>query len=154
MTNFTNTHNALLALRDENIKISQTKTGEAIHQTQRNKIGGTLREALLADLMALFPYSDNPDDIVVYSTAEGIIFEIPNASVRDGITNPNGSGAISLEIGFTVKNLEYNAKDASEAYEITVAEREAKRAEAEAKKRAKIAKDTEARAKRANKGQG
>lgn len=154
MTNFTNTHNALLALRNENIKISQTKTGEAIHQTQRNKIGGTLREALLADLMALFPYSDNPDDIVVYSTAEGIIFEVPNASVRDGITNPNGSGAISLEIGFTVKNLEYNAKDASEAYEITVAEREAKRAEAEAKKRAKIAKDTEARAKRANKGQG
>lgn len=148
--NFTNTLNALNSLKTASVKISQTKTGEAIHQTQRNQIGATLREALLADLEALFPYSDNAEDIVVYSTADGIIFEVPNASVSDGITNPNGSGAISLEIGFTVKNLEYNAKDASEAYAVTVAEREAKRLEAEAKKKAKIERDN---AKRANKGQ-
>ena len=150
MTNFTNTLATLLALRGENIKISDTKTGEAIHQTQRNKIGSTLREALFKDLTEIFPYSDNAEDIVAYITAEGIVLEVPNPSVKDNITNPTGSGAITLEIGFTVKNLEYNAQESSEAYAVTLAEREAKRLEAEAKKKAKIERDT---IKRANKGQ-
>lgn len=146
MTNFTNTLTALNELKEVEVKISQTKTGEAIHQTQRNKIGATMRAALLADLVKVFPISENPEDIVVYNTAEGIIFEIPNASVRDNITNANGSGAISLEIGFTVKSLEYNAKDNSEAYEVTLAEKAAKKAEAEAKKAKKIEADKKARA--------
>ena len=148
MINFTNTTTALNALKNSAIKISQTKNGEAIHQTQRNKIGSILRNALFADLKEIFPLSDNADDIVCYFTADGIILEVPNASVNDTITNPNGSGAISLEIGFTVKNLEYNARDMSEAYAVEVAEKEAKAKEAAEKKAKKIAKDTAMRTKK------
>lgn len=143
--NFTNTNTALNALKNTTVKVSQTKNGEAIHQTMRNKIGSVLREALFADLKEIFPISENAGDIVAYLTADGIILEIPNESVKDTITNPNGSGAISLEIGFTVKSLEYNAQDSSDAYAVDIAEKEAKRAEAEAKKAKKIAKDEVAR---------
>lgn len=152
--NFTNTNTALNALKSTVIKVSQTKNGEAIHQTMRNKIGSVLREALFTDLKEIFPLSENADDIVCYFTADGIILEVPNSSVKDTITNPNGSGAISLEIGFTVKSLEYNAQDMSEAYEVEMAEKEAKK-KAEAEKKAKkIAKDEANRkAKAEKKGQ-
>lgn len=151
MTNFTNTNTALNALKGTAVKVSQTKNGEAIHQTMRNKIGAVLREALFADLKEVFPYSENAEDIVAYLTADGIILEIPNESVKDTITNPNGSGAISLEIDFTVKSLEYNAQDSSEAYAVTLAEKEAK-AKADAEKKAKkIAKDTADRKAKAEK---
>ena len=148
MTNFINTLTALNALKGSVIKISQTKNGEAIHQTQRNKIGAVLRNALFTDLSAIFPVSDNADDIVVYLTDDGIILEVPNESVRDNITNVNGSGALSLEIGFTVKSLEYHAKDKSDAYAVDLAEKEAKAKEAAEKKAKKIAKDSAARAKK------
>lgn len=156
MTNFINTNTALNALKGTTIKVSQTKNGEAIHQTMRNKIGAVLREALFADLKEIFPTSTNPEDIVAYFTADGIILEIPNESVKDTITNVNGSGAISLEIGFTVKNLEYNAQDSAEAYEVDRAEKEAKakaKEEAKAKKIAKDEADRKAKAKaKAEKG--
>ena len=148
MTNFTNTLTALNALKGSEIKISQTKNGEAIHQTQRNKIGAVLRNALFTDLSAIFPVSDNADDIVVYLTADGIILEVPNESVRDNITSVNGSGALSLEIGFTVKSLEYHAKDESDAYAVKLANKEAEAKEAAEKKAKKIAKDSAARAKK------
>ena len=143
--NFTNTNTALTALKGAEIKISQTKNGEAIHQTTRNKIGAILRNALFSDLNEIFPISDNAEDIVCYLTADGIILEVPNESVKDGVTNANGSGAISLEIGFTVKSLEYNARDMSDAYAVEVAEKEAKKREADEKKAKKIAKDTATR---------
>ena len=72
MNNFTNTLSALTNLKSSEIKVSQTKNGEAIHQTMRNKIGAALREALFTDLAKIFPFSDNPDDIVAYFTADGI----------------------------------------------------------------------------------
>ena len=141
MTNFSNTLTALNALKNATVKISQTKNGEAIHQTQRNKMGAILREALFTDLSKIFPLSDNAEDIVVYLTEDGIVLEVPNASVKDNISNVNGSGAITLEIGFTVKSLEYNAQDKAEAYSVDLAEKERKAKEAEVKKKAKIAKD-------------
>ena len=152
MTNFTNTQNALNSIKGITVKVSQTKNGEAIHQTMRNKIGSVLREALYADLKNIFPMSDNSEDIVAYLTADGIILEVPNESVKDTITNVNGSGAISLEIGFTVKSLEYNAQDMSEAYAIDVAEKEAKRKATEEKKAKKIATDKANREAKAKKG--
>ena len=150
--NFINTSTALNSLKGVTVKVSQTKNGEAIHQTMRNKIGAVLREALYNDLKEIFPLSDNPEDIVVYFTADGIILEVPNESVKDTITNPNGSGAISLEIGFTVKSLEYNAQDMSEAYAVEVAEKEAKRKADEEKKAKKIATDKANREAKAKKG--
>ena len=152
MTNFINTSTALNSLKGVTVKVSQTKNGEAIHQTMRNKIGAVLREALYNDLKEIFPLSENPEDIVVYLTADGIILEVPNESVKDTITNPNGSGAISLEIGFTVKSLEYNAQDMSEAYAVEVAEKEAKRKADEEKKAKKIATDKANREAKAKKG--
>ena len=147
MTNFINTNTVLNALKGTTVKVSQTKNGETIHQTMRNKIGALLREALFADLKEIFPASTNPEDIVAYLTADGIILEIPNESVKDTITNVSGSGAITLEIGFAVKSLEYNAQDESESHKVKVAEKEAKAKELAEKKAKKIAKDNAARKK-------
>ena len=141
MTNFVNTEMALNALKGTTIKISNTKNGEAIHQTMRNKIGAVLREALFKDLAEIFPITENTEDIVAYLTADGIILEIPNESVLNGISNVNGSGAISLEIGFTVKSLEYNARDSAEAYEVDLAEKAMKEKAKAEQKAKKIARD-------------
>ena len=146
------TISALEGVRDLNIKISDTKNGECIHQTQRNKIGAILRNALVEDFKEIFPASDEPTAIVAYLTDDGLVLEIPNASVKDNITNVEGSGAITVELGFTVKNLTYNAQDKSDAYAVEVAEKEAKEKEKAEKKAKKIAKDTETRAKK--KGEG
>lgn len=149
----TNTIKALEEIKALAIKISDTKNGECIHQTQRNGIGAKLREALATDFMEIFPISENPDDIVAYLTADGLVLEIPNDTVKDNITNVEGSGAITVELGFTVKSLVYNAQDESEAYKVKVAEKEAK-AKAEAEKKAKkIAADNKARAKKKGEGQ-
>lgn len=139
---------ALEAIKQEEVKISATKNGECIHQAQRNAIGAKLREALVADFMEIFPVTEEAQAIVAYLTEDGLVLEIPNESVSDHITNPNGSGAITVELGFTVKSLEYNAKDRSEAYTIDLAEKQARaRAKAEevAKKKAR---DASARAKK------
>lgn len=144
----TNTINALNEVKSQTFKISDTKSGECIHQTQRNKLGAALREALIEDFTKIFPISDDPEAIVAYVTADGLVLEIPNTSIKDNITNVEGSGAITVELGFAVKGLKYNAQDASEAYKIDLAEKEAK-AKAEAEKKAKkIAKDKEARQKK------
>ena len=137
----TNTITALNSIKDLNIKISATKNGECIHQTQRNAIGALLREAIVEDFVKIFPISDNAEDIVAYLTADGLVLEIPNESVKDNITEVDGSGAITVELGFTVKGLRYNAQDASEAYKVEVAEKEAKKKAAAEKKAKDIAKD-------------
>lgn len=141
MIKLTNTATALEALKEVAIKVSQTQKGDCIHQTQRNKILAQLRDALFADVSTAFPPSANAQDIVAYYTDDGIILEIPNESVCDSLTSVDGSGAISVEIGFTIKSLEYNAKDEAEAHAVKVAEKEAK-AKADAEKKAKkMAKD-------------
>ena len=148
--------NTILALKDIKelaVKISDTKNGECIHQTQRNGIGAKLREALAQDFLQIFPYSENAEDIVAYVTDDGLVLEIPNQSVKDGISNVNGSGAITVELGFTVKNLEYNAQDESESHKVKVAEKEAKAKELAEKKAKKIAADNKARAKKKGEGQ-
>lgn len=137
----TNTISALNSIKDLDIKISATKNGECIHQTQRNAIGTKLREALVEDFSKIFPISDNAEDIVAYLTADGLVLEIPNESVKDNITEVDGSGAITVELGFTVKGLRYNAQDASEAYKVDIAEKEAKKKAAAEKKAKNIAKD-------------
>lgn len=150
----TNTIQALEEMKNLAIKISDTKNGECIHQTQRNGIGATLRAALVEDFTKIFPISDNPEAIVAYLTEDGLVLEIPNETVKDNITNADGSGAITVELGFTVKSLTYNAQDKSEAFKVEVAEKEAKeKAKAEAKAR-KIAADKKARAEKAKKQNG
>lgn len=137
----TNTLNALNEIKSQTFKISATKNGECIHQTQRNNLGATLRTALVEDFTKIFPITDDANAIVAYLTEDGLVLEVPNASIQDNLTEVEGSGAISIELGFSIKNLRYNAQDESEAYKVKVAEKEAK-AKAEAEKKAKnIAKD-------------
>ena len=149
-----NTMRALNELKNKEIKISKTTKGECIHQTMRNSIGAELRSALSADLMEIFPYSEQAGDIVAYLTEDGVVLEVPNESVQDQLTSPIGSGAITLEIGFTVKSLEYNAQDESEAFKIVLADKEAnakKKAEEKARKIAKSEAFREAQKARLNK---
>lgn len=138
---FENVSTVLNEIKSKKVRISQTKNGECIHQTDRNNIGAELRKALASDLSAIFPISENAEDIVAYVTADGVVLEVPNTYIKDNITNVSGSGAITLEIGFAVKSLEYNAQDESEAYAVKVAEKEAKAQEAAEKKAKDIAKD-------------
>ena len=141
---------ALETVKTKDYKITLTKTEkEVIHQTQRNELGALLRTALAKDFLTLFPPTNSSaNDVVAYLTADGTILEIPNKSIRDKITNADGSGAISVEISVSVKGLEYNAADASDAYQVDLADKAAKaQAKAEEKAR-KVTRDTAARAKK------
>lgn len=144
----TNTMETLNAIKEIAIKISTTKSGESIHQTQRNQIGAMLREALIKDLMAIFPPSENADAIVAYHTKEGLMLEIPNSSVADNMSNSTGSGAITVNLDYTVKNLEYNAKDESEAYAVDLADKMAKEKKKAEDKQKKMEQDKRLRAKK------
>lgn len=126
------------------IPISNTTRGEQIQQTFRNKLTAQLKEALFEDCMESFPASE-VNGIIPYLTKDGVILELPNESVADGITNDIGSGAISIEMKFTIKGLEYNAADESEDYDLHLLEKQRKAEEAEKKKADKIARDRKAR---------
>lgn len=148
----TNTIETLNAIKEMTIKISNTKSGECIHQTQRNQIGAMLRSALIKDLAEIFPPSENADAIVAYHTKDGLVLEIPNSSVADNMTNTCGSGAITVNLDYIVKSLEYNAKDESEAYEIDLADKIAKERKKAEDKVKKVEQDKKLREKK-KKGQ-
>lgn len=131
-------------IMEYDIPISNTTRGEQIQQTYRNKLTAKLREALFEDCSASLADSE----IYTFLTKDGVILEIPNESIANGITNDIGSGAISIEMKFTIKGLEYNATDESSDYEISVAEKRQKALDAEKKKAEKIARDRKAREER------
>lgn len=138
----TNFMQALNEVKQGVFRITQMSNGkEAIQQTERNKLKTDLTTALNADINAIYPKTENGNDIVSYFIDGDIVLEVPNESIADKVTNIDGSGAISISISVKVNGLEYNAEVASEDYLAKVAEKEAKkRAEAE-KKAKKIAKD-------------
>ena len=145
---------AIAKIKGGEYKVTIAKNGkENIHQTQRNEIGAMLREALSLDLAEIFPITDACDQPIAYVTADGAILEIPNESVKDKVSNPDGSGAISVEFSVSVKSLDYNAANESDAYQVVRAEKAAKaQAKAEEKAR-KMARDAAARAKKKGEGQ-
>lgn len=124
--------------------ISNTTRGEQIQQTFRNKLTTQLKEVLFEDCTASFPF-DDATGIIAYRTKEGVVLEIPNSSVADNITNEFGSGAISIEMKFTIKGLEYNAEEMAEEFDMKLREKAANEKEAERKKQAKIERDRKAR---------
>lgn len=144
-----NLMSAIATIKEGEYRVTVTKSGgEQIHQTERNQIGALLRNALSRDLAVLFPASDDGNAVVAYTTADGAILEIPNESICNKVSNPDGSGAISVGFSVKIKGLNYNAKDASDAYAVDLANKAA-RAQEEAKTKAKnIARDTAARAKK------
>ena len=140
----TQVENLLNEIMEMEIPISNTSRGEAIHQTFRNKLTKQLREALFEDCMASFPATDN-QAVLPYLTKDGVILELPNTSVADNMSNEFGSGAISIEMNFTIKGLEYNAADESEDYDLKVLQKQREEEEREKKKADKIARDRKAR---------
>lgn len=139
-----NTRAFLEALGEMEMPITNTTRGEQIQQTFRNNLTAQLKETLFEDCSESFP-ADDPSGIMAYRVKEGVILEIPNGSIADGITNEYGSGAISIEIKFTIKGLEYNAADYAEEYDIIQKDKAIKAAETERKKNEKIKRDRAAR---------
>ena len=131
-------------LMEADIPISNTSRGEQIHQTRRNEITKRLKEALFEDCLVSFS-NETEEGIVPYLTKDGVILELPNASIADGITNDFGSGAISIEMRFTIKSLEYNAADESEDYDLKEIQKQKDKEDREKKKADKIARDRKAR---------
>ena len=139
-----NTQSFLEKMISLDIPISNTTRGEQIQQTFRNNLTNQLKEVLFEDCLASFPF-DNESGIIAYRTKEGVILEVPNSSVADNITNEYGSGAISIELKFTIKGLEYNAEEMAEDYDASIREKQVKLAETERKKAEKIKRDRAAR---------
>ena len=133
-----NLTNLIVALKDREFKITTTTKGvEQLQQTQRNTLKAELLTALLADLKAVYPYA--------YRVKDGIMLEIENGSIADGVKNPDGSGAISVTIDIKINDLETNAQTETENYEIETAEKVAKKEKANKKKAEKIASDKKER---------
>ena len=129
-----NLKNLIVALKDRDFKITTTAKGvEQLHQTQRNTLKAELLNALFSDIAKTHEYT--------YRVEDGIMLEIENASVADKITNENGSGAITITIDIKVNDLETNAEQEKENYEIKTAEKVAKQEKANKAKAEKIARD-------------
>ena len=132
-------------LMELEVPISNTTRGEQIQQTYRNKFTAKLREALFEDCKESFA---DGNDIMPFITKDGVILEVPNETVANNMENDIGSGAISIEMSFTIKGLEYNASDESDNYALDLEEKAAKKRAEEKKKADKIAKDRKAREER------
>lgn len=142
-----NVKNFLMQLSAKDIPISNTSKGEQIHQTYRNQLTAQLKDALFEDCLVNFPFDDE-NGIFPYRVKEGVILEVPNASIADKITNEYGSGAISVELKFTVKDLDYNAEEMAEDYDCDVRRKASAAAEREKKKSEQIKRSQAARAAR------
>jgi hypothetical protein len=142
-----NTRAFLEALGEMEMPITNTTRGEQIQQTFRNNLTAQLKETLFEDCSESFP-ADDPSGIMAYRVKEGVILEIPNSSVADGITNEYGSGAISIEFKFTIKGLDYNAAEMADDYAVLQKAKAATAKENERKRQEKIEKDAKSRAAR------
>lgn len=131
------------------IPISNTTRGEQIHQTYRNQLTAELRTALYEDLMDSL--RDDSDGILPYLIKEGVILEIPNASVADNTDPDVCNGAISIEMSFTFKGLDFDAPEAAAEFDFLQQKKRREAEEAAKKKEEKIRRDEAARAARAAK---
>jgi hypothetical protein len=129
-----NLMNLIVELKTRDFKITTNNKGvEQLQQTQRNNLKSELVGALFNDIASKYDYA--------YRVKDGIMLEIANDSVADNIKNEIGSGAISITIDIKVNDLETNAENEKEDYEISVAEKLEKKAKAEKSKAEKIARD-------------
>lgn len=128
------------------IPISNTARGEQIHQTFRNNLTNQLKEALYEDCAE--GLTENDSGIIPYLTREGVILELPNSSVADNTDPDLCNGAISIELAFTFKSLDFDAQIAADEYEFQLKQKAKKSEEDKRKKEEKIARDKAARAAR------
>lgn len=129
-----NLMNLIVELKTRDFKITTNNKGvEQLQQTQRNNLKSELVGALFNDIASKYDYA--------FRVKDGIMLEIANDSVADNIKNEIGSGAISITIDIKVNDLETNAENEKEDYDLSVAEKLEKKAKAEKSKAEKIARD-------------
>lgn len=121
--------------KERKFRLSQTKNGTQLHQTDRNNYKKELMQALKDDLSAVYDY--------VFETADGILIEIANDTVADGVDNAEASGAITIALDIKVLGLEHNAETESEYYAEEMQAKAEKKAERLAEKQAKVSKKKE-----------
>lgn len=121
--------------KERKFRLSQTKKGIQLHQTDRNDYKKELMQALKDDLSAVYDY--------VYMGADGILVEIANDVVADGVESADASGAITIAIDIKVLGLDTNAEMASEYYAAEMQLKADKKAERLASKQAKVSKKKE-----------
>lgn len=136
MKNLTNLFNSVA---ERVFRITTTASGtEKLQQTERNGLRAELLENLLADL-AECGYR-------VARGKDGILVEIPNSSIADGISqNSIGSGAITLAFDVKVKDLDSDLAYLAEEFDEHQAEVERGKAERKAQAERKKERDRQAR---------
>ena len=123
------------AIKDRDFRVTCTSAGvEQIHQTERNALKAELLTALCEDFADEFE--------VVGRSADGILIEIPCDAVADGITNDEGSGAITIALDIKIKSLDTDITAEMDAYAVDLEEKAQKAKAAAEKKARKIASDT------------
>ena len=129
-------------IEERDFRLTCTSAGvEQIHQTERNALKTELLDALCEDFAETFE--------VVGRTSEGILIEVPCASLADKLSPDScGSGAITLAIDIKIKSLDTDIQAELDAYAVEVEEKLAKEKAKAEKKARKIAKDSQARAKK------
>ena len=121
-------------------RLSQTKNGTQIHQTDRNNYKKELMQALKQDLSDNYEY--------VYESADGILLEIANDIVADGVDSADASGAITIAIDIKVLGVEHNAETESNYYSEEMQAKAEKKAEKLASKKSKMERDKATRKKK------
>lgn len=130
----------LESIKTRPLRITKAKTGEQVQQTDRNQLKADIVQALMELLQGATDF--------VYRTKDGVLIELENDSVANGITNELGSGAITVAIDCKIMSLETNATDESECYQEQQAEKLAKAQEKAKEKASKIARDNASRKKK------
>ena len=146
------TYQLLQEIQKMDMPISNTIKGKQIHQTFRNNLTAKIKQMFYEDCMQSMANGD--EGIFPYLAKDGVIIEIPNASVVDCLEADDlGSGAISLEIKFAIKNLDCDANELADEYSFKLAQDAERAAKAEKDKQAKIERDRKNRELREKKKQ-
>ena len=128
----------LIDIQELEMPISETTKGKQVHQTYRNNLTNKLLEALYKDCEQGFL---GDTDIVPYLIKGGVILEVPNASVADSLNaNDFGSGALSIELNVTIKNLETDAQELADDYALKLENDKQRKEKAERDKQIQIEK--------------
>lgn len=134
----------LLDIQEMEMPISETTKGKQVQQTFRNNLTNKLLEALYKDCEQNFL---GDTDIIPYLIKGGVILEVPNASVADSLgENDLGSGALSIELNVTIKNLDADAKELADDYAFKLEVDRQKKEKAEKDKQIQIEKTRQLRA--------
>lgn len=139
----TRVKNLLNEISQMELPISDTLKGKLVHQTTRNNLTNQLKEALYEDFAEELLQDG---EIIPYLIKEGVILEVPNASVANAIgPNDMGSGALSIEFGIAIKGLDVDANELASEFDFKKQLDAQKKAQTEKIKAAQIEKSKVAR---------